>query len=184
MTAPVCARPFRGGHREQGPGLFGVPIPIPGGGSYTDFILPGLLALNLTSSAIGTAVALATDLHEGMIDRFRVRLLAVVGYSMRRAHQQEPGVGRLVWAHRTVPARVRVQRDGADPAHTQLAEAVADRNPGQRRSPPALGQSEPVLVAPRPADATPIDASLAWSVLILAVAAPPVSRYFRHRTTE
>jgi hypothetical protein len=121
MTAPVCARPFRGGHREQGPGLFGGPIPIPGGGSYTDFILPGLLALNLTSSAIGTAVAPATDLHEGMIDRFRVRLLAVVGYSMRRAHQQEPGVGRLVWAHRAVPARVRVQRNGADPAHAQLA---------------------------------------------------------------
>ena len=37
-------------------------------------------------------------------------------------------------------------------------QAVADRNPGQRgdrRSPPALGQSEPVCVAPRPADATP-----------------------------
>jgi len=30
----------------------------------------------------------------------------------------------------------------------------------------------------------PIEASLAWSVLILAVAAPLASRYFRRRTTE
>jgi ABC-2 type transport system permease protein len=30
----------------------------------------------------------------------------------------------------------------------------------------------------------PVDASLAWSVLILAVAAPLVSRYIRRRTTE
>jgi ABC-2 type transport system permease protein len=30
----------------------------------------------------------------------------------------------------------------------------------------------------------PIEASLAWSALILAVAAPLASRYFRHRTTE
>jgi len=30
----------------------------------------------------------------------------------------------------------------------------------------------------------PIEASLAWSVLILAIAAPLASRYFRRRTTE
>src|SRR5208283_4778402 len=51
--------------------LFGGAIPIPGGGSYTDFILAGLLTLNLTTSTMGTAVGLATDLHEGIIDRFR-----------------------------------------------------------------------------------------------------------------
>src|ERR1700758_1720787 len=51
--------------------LFGGAVPIPGR-SYTDFILAGLLALNLTTSTMGTAVGLATDLHEGIIDRFRV----------------------------------------------------------------------------------------------------------------
>jgi ABC transporter DrrB family efflux protein len=46
-------------------------IPIPGGGNFVDFLLAGLLALNLVTSTMGTAVGLSTDLHEGMIDRFR-----------------------------------------------------------------------------------------------------------------
>ena len=66
--------------------LFGGAIPIPGGGSYTDFILAGLLALNLTTSTMGTAVGLATDLHEGIINRFRVlpmwRPAVLVGRSL------------------------------------------------------------------------------------------------------
>jgi ABC-2 type transport system permease protein len=40
-------------------------------GSYPDFAIAGLLALNLTTSAIGTAVGLSTDLASGVIDRFR-----------------------------------------------------------------------------------------------------------------
>ena len=51
--------------------IFGGAIPIPGGGSYVDFLLAGILALNLMTSTMGTAVGLSTDLHEGMIDRFR-----------------------------------------------------------------------------------------------------------------
>lgn len=51
--------------------LFGGAIPIPGGGSDADFLLAGILALNLITSTMGTAVGLSTDLHEGMIDRFR-----------------------------------------------------------------------------------------------------------------
>jgi ABC transporter DrrB family efflux protein len=50
--------------------VFGSGIPIPGG-SYKDFALAGLLTLNLTTSTMGTAVGLSTDLHEGVIDRFR-----------------------------------------------------------------------------------------------------------------
>ena len=51
--------------------IFGGAIPIPGGGSYKDYLLAGILALNLVTSVMGTAVGLSTDLHEGMIDRFR-----------------------------------------------------------------------------------------------------------------
>jgi ABC transporter DrrB family efflux protein len=51
--------------------IFGGAIPLPGGGSFVDFLLAGLLALNLVTSTMGTAVGLSTDLHEGMIDRFR-----------------------------------------------------------------------------------------------------------------
>jgi len=51
--------------------IFGGAIPIPGGGSYKDYLLAGILALNLVTSTMGTAVGLSTDLHEGMIDRLR-----------------------------------------------------------------------------------------------------------------
>ena len=66
--------------------IFGGAIPIPGGGSYVDFLLAGILALNLVTSTMGTAVGLSTDLHEGMIDRFRTlpmwRSAVLVGRSM------------------------------------------------------------------------------------------------------
>jgi ABC-2 type transport system permease protein len=51
--------------------VFGAGVVLPGGGSYTDFAIAGLLALNLTTSAMGTAVGLSTDLNSGVIDRFR-----------------------------------------------------------------------------------------------------------------
>ncbi len=51
--------------------IFGSGIALPGGASYTDFAIPGLLLLNLTTSAMGTAVGLSTDLSTGVIDRFR-----------------------------------------------------------------------------------------------------------------
>jgi ABC-2 type transport system permease protein len=51
--------------------VFGAGVTLPGGGSYADFAIAGLLALNLTTSAIGTAVGLASDLASGVIDRFR-----------------------------------------------------------------------------------------------------------------
>ena len=51
--------------------VFGSGVAVPGGGKYVDFALAGLLALNLTTSAIGTAVGLSTDLNTGVINRFR-----------------------------------------------------------------------------------------------------------------
>jgi ABC-2 type transport system permease protein len=51
--------------------VFGAGVTLPSGDSYTDFAIAGLLALNLTTSAIGTAVGLCTDLGTGVIDRFR-----------------------------------------------------------------------------------------------------------------
>lgn len=51
--------------------VFGAGVSLPGGGSYTEFAIAGLLALNLTTSSIGTAVGLTSDLATGVIDRFR-----------------------------------------------------------------------------------------------------------------
>src|SRR5205823_13198018 len=49
----------------------GAGVVPPGGGSYTGFAIAGLLALNLTTSTMGTAVGLSSDLNSGVIDRFR-----------------------------------------------------------------------------------------------------------------
>jgi len=65
--------------------IFGSGIPI-AGGSYKDFALAGLLLMNLTTSALGTAVGLSTDLTTGVIDRFRTlpmwRAAVLVGRSI------------------------------------------------------------------------------------------------------
>jgi ABC transporter DrrB family efflux protein len=65
--------------------IFGGGIPIPHG-SYKEFVLAGILAMNLVTSTMGTAVGLSTDLHEGIIDRFRTlpmwRSAVLVGRSM------------------------------------------------------------------------------------------------------
>jgi ABC-2 type transport system permease protein len=51
--------------------VFGAGVALPGGGSYAAFAIAGLLALNLTTSAMGTAVGLSTDLNRGVIERLR-----------------------------------------------------------------------------------------------------------------
>ncbi len=51
--------------------VIGAGVVLPHGGAYADFAIPGLLALNLTTSAIGTAVGLSQDLGSGVIDRMR-----------------------------------------------------------------------------------------------------------------
>jgi len=49
--------------------VFGSGVPIRGG--YANFAIAGLMLLNLTTSAMGTAVGLSSDLSTGAIDRFR-----------------------------------------------------------------------------------------------------------------
>jgi ABC-2 type transport system permease protein len=52
--------------------LFGAAMVLPGGGSYVDFAVGGLLIMNLaTSTPMGTAVGLGSDISTGIIDRFR-----------------------------------------------------------------------------------------------------------------
>jgi ABC-2 type transport system permease protein len=57
-----------------------------GQGGYKQFAIAGLLALNLTTSAIGTAIGLSDDLETGVIERFRTlpmwRPAVLVGRSL------------------------------------------------------------------------------------------------------
>jgi ABC transporter DrrB family efflux protein len=66
--------------------VFGSGVALPGGGTYKNFAIAGLLALNLTTSSMGTAVGLSNDLNGGVIDRFRTlpmwRPAVLVGRSM------------------------------------------------------------------------------------------------------
>jgi ABC transporter DrrB family efflux protein len=51
--------------------VFGAGVVLGKGGSYVDFAIAGMLALNLTTSSMGTAVGLSNDLNGGIIERFR-----------------------------------------------------------------------------------------------------------------
>ena len=51
--------------------VFGSAMVLAGGGSYKEFALAGLLVMNLTTSTVGTAIGLSTDLTTGVIDRLR-----------------------------------------------------------------------------------------------------------------
>jgi ABC-2 type transport system permease protein len=220
--------------------LFGGAIPIPRG-SYTDFILPGLLALNLTTSTMGTAVGLATDLHQGIVERFRVLpmwlpavlvgrsladlltdcLCALVVAATGLAVGWRTSAGPLpviagfalvlffTYALSWVTACVGLKSKSPESAASfglivlfPLAfvsnvlvptqhmpgwlRAVADWNPvsavaaGVRQ---LWGNPDPSASIGAWPMQHPVPASLAWSALILLVAAPLAARFFRRRTT-
>ena len=64
--------------------VFGAGVVLPHGGTYASFAIAGMLALNLTTSSMGTAVGLSNDLNGGIIDRFRS--LADVASRRARRH--------------------------------------------------------------------------------------------------
>jgi ABC transporter DrrB family efflux protein len=222
--------------------IFGGAIPIPGGGSFVDFLLAGLLALNLVTSTMGTAVGLSTDLHEGMIDRFRSlpmwRSAVLVGRSMADlltsclcalivaltglAVGWRPGANPIsivggfalvlffAYAISWVAACVGLNSKSPESAAsfgfivlfpmTFVSNAMVPTQhmPGWLQ---ALATWNPVsaVVAgtrvlwgnPNPSGTVqawpmqhPIEASLIYSIAILAVAAPLAAHFFRRRTTE
>lgn len=55
-----------------------------GGGDYRQFLIGGLLAQTLTFNSSFTAVYLAKDLHQGIVDRFRALPMSRVGMILGR----------------------------------------------------------------------------------------------------
>ena len=51
--------------------VFGGAIPLPGGASYTEYLMPGIFVQTLTFASATTAIGMTEDLHKGIIDRFR-----------------------------------------------------------------------------------------------------------------
>lgn len=97
--------------------VFGAGVVLPGGQSYADFAIAGLLAFSLTTSAMGTGVGLSTDLNSGVIDRFGTLPMWTAGRAgesldNRPAHvvSVRPHRGH----HRTVPRLASHGRGGFD----------------------------------------------------------------------
>lgn len=51
--------------------VFGSTLGAGIGGSYINYLTPGMLIMTTTSSMVGTAVAVCTDMTEGIVDRLR-----------------------------------------------------------------------------------------------------------------
>jgi ABC transporter DrrB family efflux protein len=51
--------------------VFGGAIPVPGGLSYAEFLLPGIFAQTVIFGSTVTGSSIAEDLQKGLIDRFR-----------------------------------------------------------------------------------------------------------------
>ncbi|TAK68663.1 MAG: ABC transporter permease [Actinomycetota bacterium] len=51
--------------------VFGGAIPVPGGGDYVSFLLPGIMAQTVAFAAAASTVGFAEDMSKGLIDRFR-----------------------------------------------------------------------------------------------------------------
>jgi ABC-2 type transport system permease protein len=47
-----------------------------GGGAYIDYVAPGIILMAATSGAVATAVAVCSDMTEGIINRFRTMAIA------------------------------------------------------------------------------------------------------------
>ncbi len=221
--------------------IFGGGIPIPHG-SYKDFVLAGLLALNLVTSTMGTAVGLSTDVHEGMIDRFRAlpmwRASVLVGRSVADlataclcalivgvtglvvGWRPDASVASIVagfalvllfayaltWIAMCVGLNSKSPESAASFGFIVLfplafisnamvptqhmpgwLRDVADWNPVSAVTAAArhlFGNPNPSATIGAWPMQHPVLAAAAWSVFILAVAAPMASWMFRRRTTE
>jgi ABC-2 type transport system permease protein len=51
--------------------VFGGAIPLPDGGDYTEFLMPGIFAQTVVFAAATTSVGVCDDVSKGIIDRFR-----------------------------------------------------------------------------------------------------------------
>lgn len=47
-----------------------------GGGSYIDYVAPGIILMAATSGAVATAVAVCSDMTDGIVNRFRTMAIA------------------------------------------------------------------------------------------------------------
>ena len=121
--------------------VFGEVIGVPGGGDYHEYLIGGILVQTLVFGMMGPGVSIATDLGEGILDRFRslpmLRPAYLLGHltaefaSTVLAIVIMVATGFLVgWGIHSSPDRSagRVRPAGAARRHDALA-GDADRRP-------------------------------------------------------
>ncbi|MFD5316910.1 ABC transporter permease [Streptomyces sp. NPDC127098] len=92
---------------------------VPGGGDYTEFLVPGMLALTMAFGLESTMVALTQDINRGVLDRFRSMPIApssvLVGRSLLDMLESAAGLLVMICAGLAIGWRW----------HGGLAEALA-----------------------------------------------------------
>ena len=61
---------------QLGNGLGGTALTHGGRSAYLTYVVPGILIITVASAALGTAISVATDMTQGVIDRFRTMSIA------------------------------------------------------------------------------------------------------------
>ncbi|GAB3973514.1 ABC transporter permease [Actinoallomurus acanthiterrae] len=51
--------------------VFGSAIPVPGGGNYREYLMPGLFGMTAFTGVLATSMVVAQDVGRGVMDRFR-----------------------------------------------------------------------------------------------------------------
>jgi hypothetical protein len=67
--------------------VFGGAIPLPDGGNYKEFLMPGIFAQTIAFASATTTVGMTDDMAKGIIDRFR-------SLPMARSARPSPRRGR------------------------------------------------------------------------------------------
>jgi ABC-2 type transport system permease protein len=65
--------------------LFGGQVVVPGGGDYTDFLVPGMLAVTMLFGVESTVLSVVTDAARGVTERFRSMPIAPSAVVVGRA---------------------------------------------------------------------------------------------------
>jgi ABC transporter DrrB family efflux protein len=64
--------------------VFGGAIPVPGGGSYREYLMAGIFVQTIAFNSASTTVGIAEDMKRGVIDRFRSLPMASSGVLLGR----------------------------------------------------------------------------------------------------
>jgi ABC transporter DrrB family efflux protein len=65
--------------------VFGSAVSLPGDASYIDYLMPGIFVLTMVGTLGATAVGFATDMTQGVVDRFRSLPIAGASILLGRA---------------------------------------------------------------------------------------------------